>query len=245
MIRKYMWLFIAGFFSKVLPAQFNDSVTYYTGLNSTGTYNKTNDGGELYNLNNALKLSVRKKSVSLNSSSKWVYGKQKNILTNNDVSSALDFNLYKTLPHFYYWGLANYSSSYSLKQNHQLQGGLGIAYNFFDKPTANINISDGLVYEYSDVILTDSTNDIYSTWRNSLRLSFRWEIKNRVFINGAGYLQNSLNYGNDFIIKSDMSLGVKLRKWLSLTTSLSYNQISKTRRENLLITYGLLIEKYF
>lgn len=226
-------------------AQFSDSVTYYTGLNATGTYNRTNDGGELYNFNNAAKLSVRKKSVSLNSNTKWVYGKQNDLLTNNDFSSALDFNLYKTFPHFYYWGLANYTSSYSLKQNHQLQGGLGIAYNFIDKTNANINLSDGLIYEYSDVVLSDSTNDVYSTWRNSLRISFRWDIRNRIFVNGTGYLQHSLNYGDDYIIRSDLALGIKLRKWLSLTTALSYNEVSKTRQENLLITYGLLIEKYF
>lgn len=244
-MKKIITLLIGICLAKASVAQFSDSVTYYTGLNSTGTYNRTNDGGELYNLNNSARLSVRKKHVSLNSGTKWVYGKQKNTLTNNDFSSALDFNLYKTFPHFYYWGLANYASSYSLKQNHQLQGGLGIAYNFIDKPGANINVSDGLIYEYSDVVLTDSTNDIYSTWRNSFRLSFRWDIKSRVFINGMGYFQHSLDYGNDYIIRSDLSLGVRLKKWLSLTTSLSYNEVSKTRRQNLLITYGLLIEKYF
>lgn len=244
-MKKNSVFLIITFITKLASAQFSDSVTYYTGLNATGTYNKTNAGGELYNFNNAAKLSVRKKSVSLNSNTKWVYGKQSNVLTNNDFSSALDFNLYKSLPHFYYWGLANYTSSYSLKQNHQLQSGLGIAYNFIDKATANINVSDGLIYEYSDVILNDSTNEIYDTWRNSFRLSFRWEIRNRVFVNGVGYFQHSLNYGDDYIIRSDLGLGIRLKKWLSLTTSLSYNKVSKTQRENLLITYGLLIEKYF
>ncbi len=244
-MKKNSLLLIAACITKLLPAQFSDSVTYYTGLNATGTYNKTNDGGELYNFNNAAKLSVRKKSVSLNSNTKWVYGKQSNVLTNNDFSSALDFNLYKSLPHFYYWGLANYTSSYSLKQNHQLQGGLGLAYNIIDKTTAYLNLSDGLIYEYSDVNLNDSTNQIYDTWRNSFRLSFRWDIRSRVFVNGVGFFQHSLNYGDDYIIRSDLSLGVRLKKWLSLTTALSYNKVSKTQRENLLLTYGLLIEKYF
>jgi hypothetical protein len=244
-MKKYILIGIAGFFSKLLPAQFSDSVTYYTGLNSSGTYNKTNDGGELYNLNNALNLNIKKKSISLNSTSKWVYGKQNDILTNNDYSSTLDFNLYKTLPHFYYWGLANYNSSYSLKINNQLQGGLGIAYNLIDRENAKLNLSDGLIYEYNDVVLSDSSTEIYSTWRNSFRLSFRFDIRSRVFINSVSFFQNSLNYGDDYIIKSDNSLGIKLKKWLSLTTSLSYNKFSKTKRENLLITYGLLIEKYF
>lgn len=244
-MKKNSVLLIITFIARLASAQFSDSVTYYTGLNATGTYNKTDAGGELYNFNNSAKLSVRKKSVSLNSNTKWVYGKQNTVLTNNDFSSALDFNLYKSLPHFYYWGLANYTSSYSLKQNHQLQSGLGIAYNFIDKATANINVSDGLIYEYSDVILNDSTNEIYDTWRNSFRLSFRWDIPNRVFVNGVGYFQHSLNYGDDYIIRSDLGLGIRLKKWLSLTTSLSYNKVSKTQRENLLVTYGLLIEKYF
>ena len=244
-MKKSILILVITCLSNVLSAQFSDSVTYYTGLNATGTYNKTNDGGELYNFNNAARLSVRKKSVALNSNTKWVYGKQSDVLTNNDFSSALDFNLYKTFPHFYYWGLANYTSSFSLKQNHQLQGGLGIAYNFIDQEKANINVSDGLIYEYSDVILNDSTHEIYSTWRNSLRVSFRWDIRSRLFVNGVGYYQPSLNYGDDYIIRSDFALGIRLKKWLSLTTALSYNKVSKTQRENLLVTYGLVIEKYF
>ena len=226
-------------------AQFSDSVTYYTGLSATGIYNKTNDGGDVYNFNNALKLSIRKKSISLNSTSKWIYGKQDDVLTNNDVSSSLDFNLYKTLPHFYYWGLANYNKSYSLKLNDQYQAGLGIAYNIIDRPNATFNLSDGLIYEYSDITLSDTTRDLYSTMRNSFRISFKWDIKNLLFLNGTGFLQNSLNYGNDYIIKSDVGLGIKIRKWLSLTTSFSYNKVSKTRRENVFVTYGINIEKYF
>ncbi len=244
-MKKQCLIVLLAIASNSVMAQFSDSVTYYTGLTSTGTYNKTNDGGELYNVNNALKLSVKKKSVSLNSTNKWIYGKQNSVLTNNDFSSALDFNLYKTIPHFYYWGLANYNSSFSLKQNSQVQGGFGIAYNFIDDKNANFNISDGLIYEYSDITLADSVRDVYSTMRNSLRISFKLNLKNRFYINGVGFLQTSLNYGNDYIIKSDVGMGYKIRRWLSLTTAFSYNKVSKTQRENIFFTYGLSIEKYF
>jgi hypothetical protein len=48
------------------------------------------------------------------------------VLTNNDYSGSLGLNLYKTLRHAYYWGMANYNTSIPLLINHQLQAGLGI-----------------------------------------------------------------------------------------------------------------------
>lgn len=244
-VTKTFLIFILCFIAPTFLAQFSDSTTYYTGLNSSGTFNKTNIGGDLYNLNNSLKLGIKKKRVSLNSSSKWIYGKQNKILTNNDASSTLDFNLYKTIPHFYYWGLANYSTSYSLKVNHQWQTGIGVAYNFIDNIIANFNVSDGIIFEYSDVLVKDSDRNVYSTFRNSFRLSFKWNIKKLLFLTGTGYLQNSLNDSKDYIIKADLTLGLKIRRWLNLTANANYNKITKTNRENLFVTYGLTIQKYF
>src|SRR5687768_10957836 len=93
------------FFSVSAFTQYNDSVFHHIGYASTGLINRTNTGSS-YLLTNTLRFNVVKKSFSFNSSSSWMYGEQNKNLTNNDFSSTLDFNLYKTLPHFYYWGLA-------------------------------------------------------------------------------------------------------------------------------------------
>ncbi|RYZ95445.1 MAG: DUF481 domain-containing protein, partial [Sphingobacteriaceae bacterium] len=162
-------------------AQFNDSTHYHASYLSSGSINKTKDG-TAYLLNNGLKFNVKKKSVSLNFNNSWVYGRQRSNLTNNDFSTALDVNLYKTLPHFYYWGLANYNTSYSLKINNQLLTGLGIAYNFIDTKDAYLNVSNGVLYDKSDLFLTDTTRDIYHTYRNSFRLAFRFNVKERLVI---------------------------------------------------------------
>ncbi len=227
-----------------MSAQYSDSLQYYTGYISTGTFNKTNDNSS-YLINNMLKLGARRKDIALNSNSKWLYGEQNDDLTNNDVSSVWDVNLYKTFPHFYYWGLFNYNSTYSLKVNNQVQTGAGIAYNIIDKENLTVNLSDGILYEYSDVNLEDSTRHIYDISRNSFRLQIKWNIKDRLVFSGTGFLQNSLKDERDYIIKSDMSLSVKLRKWLSLTSSYSFNKMSKTNTENSFLTYGIMIEKYF
>lgn len=231
-------------FSNSSIAQFNDSTFYYFSLNANRSVTKTTDG-TTYLLNNGLKFSIKKKSVVLNSNNTWVYGAQQNKLVNNDFNSSLDFNIYKTLPHFYYWGLASYTSSYSLKIYNQAQVGAGIAYNIVDKPGFLLNVSEGILHERSDLNLGDTARDIYNTFRNSLRLRIRLKVNTIISFNTNNFLQNSLNYGDDYIIRSSSTLSFKMKKWLSLNTGLDYNKVSRTQKENLLFTYGLLVENYF
>lgn len=221
-------------------AQYTDSTFYHLNVMATGSLNETN-AGDAYLLNNSLNFGVKRKSIVLNTANNWLYGKQNGNLSNNDVNSTLNFNLYKTFPHFYYWGLANYTSSYSLKINHQLQTGLGIAYNIVDKENFYLNISDGILYETSN-IFTDSR---YDTYRNSLRLQYRWKLKELIVFEGNNFLQNSLSNNQDFIIRSVNKLGIQLRKWISFTTTLNYNRMNLTKSENLNLTYGITIDQYF
>lgn len=241
-----LYYLIISFFLLSLESkgQYSDSVFYYAGLISSGTFNKTVDNSS-YLINNALKFGLKKKSITLNSNNKWLYGNQDGELTNNDVSSTWDFNLYKTLAHFYYWGLLNYNTSFSLKINQQLMAGIGVAYNVIDKKSLLVNVSDGVLYDFSDINVNDTTREIYGTPRNSFRLQLKWNIGDKLVFSGNGFLQNSLQDGNDYIIKSDLSLSVKLRKWLSLTSTYSYNKMTRTSTENSFLTYGLTIERYF
>ncbi|MFD0767284.1 DUF481 domain-containing protein [Mucilaginibacter lutimaris] len=243
LLKIIFFLFIALTAGKA-QAQFTDSTHYHTAFLSSGSINKTNDG-TAYLLNNALKFNVKKKDVSLNFTNNWIYGKQNGNVSNNDFSTALDFNLYKTFPHFFYWGLANYNTSYSLKINNQLLAGAGIAYNFFDSPNTYLNISNGILFDKSDLMLANNVRNQYETYRNSLRLQFRFNIRDRVVIEGSNFLQNSLQSQSDYIIRSTTNLSFKLQKWLSLTTSLNYNRVNRTNSENLLFTYGLTVEKWF
>lgn len=224
-------------------AQFNDSTFYHINYTSTGVLNKTNDNNSFL-LTNALRFNVSKKSVTVNFNTTWLYGEQRQALTNNDLSSTLDFNLYKSIPHFYYWGLASFDKSYSLKINHRLQAGLGGAYNVIDQKNAFFGISDGILYEQSD-LQQPTGRDKYETLRNSFRLRFRWVILDRLVLDGTNFLQNSLSKKNDYIIKAVDNVSVKLTTWFSLTASFNYNKINRTNRESLLMTYGVTIDKYF
>jgi hypothetical protein len=227
----------------VANSQFNDSVHHYISYGSTGIINKTNDA-DSYVLTNVLRFNINKKKVRLNSTNSWIYGEQQKTLSNNDFTSTLDFNLYKTRQ-FYYWGLANYDKSYSLKIIDRLQAGLGVAYSIIDTTNTFINISDGILFETSNLKLNDTTNYANKIFRNSFRFRYRFVIKQIVVLDGATFLQNSLSDKNDYIIKSVNSLAIKLRKWLSFTTSATFNRMQLTRRENLLLTFGLTAEKYF
>lgn len=225
-------------------AQFNDSTHYHVKFATTGIINRTNDA-KSFVLNNALGFQVNKEKLTINSSNAWIYGRQGSRLTNNDFSTALNVDYLKNRQRLYYWGLVTFTSSYSLKINHQLQGGAGIGYNFLNKEQAELVVSDGLLYETSDLTLPQGGDDRYQTVRNSLRIKYRWVINNLVMLEGMHFWQPSLERFDDYIIRSNSALSIKLRKWLSLTTALTYNKLSRTNRENLLVNFGLSAEKYF
>ena len=227
-----------------VKAQFSDSVRNFVNFTGTGTFNRTGDG-VTYLLNNGLKYSVRQKSFVMNSTSLWVYGNTPEKLTNNDFTTALDFNLYKTFPHFYYWGLVNFTSSFSLKINQQMQTGLGIAYRFIDKERTMLSVSNGILFERSSIVNEISDNFEYQTFRNSLRVQYRTKIKEIITFNGSAFYQPSLSYFSDYIITANATLGFKIWKWLSLTTTCNFNKVTRTNRENVIFTYGLVFERYF
>lgn len=224
--------------------QFSDSIHYYGKFSSTGSINTTQDG-RAYLLNNSFKLGVSKKKVVLNASGGWVFGEQDNVKTNNDFTSALDFSLLRGVKKLYYWGLATYDKSYSLKINDRFQAGAGVAYNVVDRKGAYLSMSDGILFENSDLFLEDTIRDVYHTYRNSFRLAYKFVIHDIVVIDGTHFLQNSLTHGNDYNIRSTSALSILLRKWLSITAAMTYNKLNRTGRENLLFNYGLTIEKYF
>src|SRR4051812_40056823 len=103
-------------------AQFNDSVTHNLGYSATGIINQTNDGNSFV-LNSAAKYNIHKKNKFFNSSASLIYGRQNGQLTNNDYNATMDFDIFGHLPRLYYWGLANYDNSFSLKINNRFQGG--------------------------------------------------------------------------------------------------------------------------
>ncbi|MVN23364.1 DUF481 domain-containing protein [Mucilaginibacter arboris] len=241
---RLMLLLGSIFWFTTVRAQFNDSTHYHTSYASTGSINRTNDGSS-YLLNNAFKFNIKNKRTTLNFNNSWVYGRSNGNLTNNDFSSSLDFDLNKQKSHFYYWGLANYNTSFSLKINNQLLAGLGVAYNILDKKNAMVNVSDGALYDLSNLYISSTENDVYDTYRNSFRLNFRFAVRDLFVIDGNNFLQNSVETKSDYIIRSTTNLSFKLRKWLAFTTSFNYNRVNRTHSENVLLNYGLTMEKYF
>jgi hypothetical protein len=116
---------------------------------------------------------------------------------------------------------------------------------FCKKPNFNFEVSDSFVFEPSD--LTDPVigRDVYQTVRNSLRVKYRWSYNNTFILEGTNICQPSMLSLKDYIIRLNNKLSVKLNKWLAINATMTYNKISRTNRENLLLTYGLTIEDYF
>ena len=225
-------------------SQFNDSTNYFLNYTSTGIINKTNEGNS-YVLNNSIKFNIYRNSISLNTTNSWIYGNQAGNLTNNDFVSIADLNLFKNHRHIYYWALANYEKSYSLKTNYRMQVGGGIGYYVIDRKNFVLQISDGILYEKSDLFDTEAGDNDYETARNSFRVKFRYVFGEIATLDNTNFLQHAFSDRKDYIIKSNTTLAIKLKKWLSFTVALNYNKLNITKRENLLCNFGLTFEKYF
>jgi hypothetical protein len=244
MMHKYLWL-LFSLTASLASAQFNDTVNYYIRHSSTGVVNKTNDRNAFL-LHNNLRFSVYRKNISINTNNTWIYGEQQRIISNNDFGSTLDCDLYKSVKHIYYWGLLNYEKSLSLRIANRLQAGLGIGYYALDRENFVVQLSNGILYETSDLYAQEQTvSNGYETFRNSFRLKFRFLVGDVVTLDGVDFIQHSLRDRKDYIIRSNTNLSVKLYKWISLTVSVSYNKLNESGRENFLLNYGLTLEKYF
>lgn len=244
MVRKFTFLITVIFFCKISFCQFSDSVHHHFSFGSTGIYNQTKDL-KSFVLNNKASYEINEKKLSISASGSWVYGQQQKQLSNSDWSASANLDYLKDVQKFYYWALVNYDKSFSLAINYRFQAGGGIGYTFVKTPVLNLSVTDGLMYETSD--LTDKVfgKDIYQTVRNSLRIKYRWSYKNTFILTGTNFIQPSLISIDDYILKFNNQLSVKLNKWLALAATLDYNKISRTNRENLLLTFGVMVDEYF
>lgn len=219
--------------------QTKDTAIYYINHASTGIVNRTNTSNSFL-FNNNLKFNITKMKVAMNSTHNWAYGEQQSKVTNNDFSSTVDFNLLKKVQKIYYWGLLTFDKSYSLKIDKRVQAGVGIAYNIVNRDNLIFVVSDGILYENSD--LYDKLP--YQIARNSFRIKFKYAITNFLSIDGSDFLQHALGDAEDYILKSNTNMGIKIRKWLSFTTSVNYNKLNLTQNENFLLTFGFAVDTY-
>jgi hypothetical protein len=241
MIVIYLFMMqLAGF------AQFNDTVNYYANFSGTGNLNRTNTTGSTYLLNNALQFQVSKKKFSINSMANHVYGKNPTSKTNDDFLGILNLDILKGVQQFYYWALTSYEKSFSLKLDKRFQAGAGVGYTFVNTTNANLEVSDGVLFETADLSISDEKGQTsYQTVRNSLRLKYRFIIKEIFRLDGINFYQPSFSDGSDYILKLNANFSIKLYKWLNFTTSFNYNRQNITSTENLFLSYGLSMEKYF
>ncbi len=226
-------------------AQYSDTTHYHVNLTSTGSINRATNVNT-YLLNNALSLGLKKNNVDVSANNGWIYGKSNGDLTNNDYSAIINVDLHTKADKIYYWGLVNYNTSYSLKINAQLLTGGGLAYNIIQdkKNNAWLNVSDGILYDKSDIVV-DTTRQIYHTWRNSFRLQFRFTFLKLVTVSSSSFLQSSFIRASDYIFRTNNNLAVKLNKWVNFTAAFNYNNENRTVSQNLLLTYGLTFDRYF
>ena len=225
-------------------SQFTDSARHFVGYSGTGIVNST-ETTHSYVFRNNLQAGITGRNMSANGSFTWVYGKLNKVKSNNDYETAVDVDYRIDSNRFKVWLLGTYDKSLSLKINKRYQVGSGLSYDVFKQNNNRINLSDGLLYESSDLILPTNENDVYHTWRNSLRVKYVFHIKDIFEVSGIHFLQNSLSDKNDYNIRSQSALSVKVFKWVSITTAITYNKLNRLNRENFLLTIGVGMRKYF
>jgi hypothetical protein len=225
-------------------AQVADSSRYHFVLSSTGIINRTNSVRTNV-FNNNFQADVNGGKFSFNTAISWIYGKQNKMKSNDDYYFIMDLNYRIDSSRFVVWALGNYEKSYSLQLANRAQFGSGLSYDIFNRDNNRLNISDGILYETSDVLLPDSSKNHYQTFRNSFRLKYRFQLIDRISLTGVHFIQNSLSLRNDYIVKTNLSIALKVYKWVNFTTALTYNKVNRVKRENILFTLGLSIDKRF
>ena len=244
MLQKIILILSSLLYSLLSFCQLNDSVHHHFSFSSNGVFNQTKDLTSFV-LNNSAGYEINQKKIALNTGVSWIYGTQNQQLSNNDVSAAANVDYLKDVQSLYYWGLVNFDESYSLKINYRFQSGAGVGYTLIKRPDFNFEVSDGFVFETSDLTDPFIGRDGYQTVRNSLRIKYRWSYNNTFILEGTDFYQPSMLSVKDYIIRFSNRLSVKLNKWLAINATMNYNKISRTNRENLLLTYGLTVEDYF
>ena len=222
-----------------------DSTRLVLGFKGTGNINKTSTGSSLV-FHNALRFGLDRPKWTLNANSSWIYGQTQVRKTNNDFLFIVDADLFKSSRRLYYWGLAAYEKSFSLKILDRFQAGAGVGFHLLRKERAQLVLSDGPLFEDSYLREPDKYGRTrYETLRNSFRLKYRFEPKPFLILEGVNFLQNSFSDGQDYIIRTSNSLGIRINPWLALTSSVTYNRLNLTGTENFVFTYGLAVEKKF
>ena len=225
-------------------AQLSDTTRYYFEYAGTGIINNT-EISHSYIFRNAVGADFKIGDWYLNNDLSFIYGKANHLKTNKDIQGVIDLNYKKKSTEYVIWVLATYDKSYSLKINKRLQYGGGLSYNILNKNNNRINISDGILREESNLLMKTGENDIYQTWRNSLRLKYSFHIKEVFTISGMHFIQHSFSEKSDYNIRSQSELSLRLYKWVSFTTSVIFNKINRLQTENFLLTVGLSARKSF
>jgi hypothetical protein len=243
-MKKLTLFFVCWFFILGSYAQFSDSARHFVGYTGTGIINST-ETTHSYVFRNVLQAGFNYGTTSGSAMFGWVYGKLNKLRSNNDYESAVDLDYRIDSSRFKVWVLGTYDKSLSLKINKRLQAGSGLSYDVFRKNNNRLNISDGILFESSDLLLPGDVNDVYHTLRNSLRVKYSFHFRELVQLSGVHFLQNSFSDGNDYNIRSQSALSVKIFSIVSFTTAVTYNKINRLNRENFLLTVGLGLQKYF
>lgn len=220
---------------------------------ATGSLNKTtSDVINVYNTN--IRYGYTIENAEFNASAKWIYGSKTAGLSNNDVILSIDGNrFHKRIKKFNTWVLGSFTSSYSLNIFSQFQAGVGVAYKitFLEKErettektrkhtdAISLRMSNGIIYEQSNVINAESKQELYNVFRNSLRVQLQAQAWDKVELSGTFYWQPVLNNLRDRNIILDIALGFKIANNIKFDTRLGYNYISRTAKENLTLTYGV------
>lgn len=243
-MKTFLLSICCGLVIPISHAQFTDSARHFVSYSGTGIINNT-ETTHSHVFRNVFQAGFNYGSTAGNGMFGWVYGKLNKIRSNNDYESAIDIDYRIDNTKFKVWVLGTYDKSLSLKINKRVQTGSGLSYDVYRKNNNRLNISDGILYESSDLLLPGDVNDVYQTWRNSLRVKYTVHINELLQLAGTHFLQNSFSDGNDYNIRSQSALSVKIFSFVSFTTAVTYNKINRLDRENFLLTVGLAMQKYF
>ncbi len=230
----FRFLFLLLFFPLFVSAQQEepkDTTEFSYKIGISGYYNRTSTSDALIsNYNGNLTRVSNKTDCSL--STTYLWGVSNNILSNDDFFGNLFLDFRKKKKTFI-WTMSQFDRSFSLNIRYRVQTGGGLGFYLLRDENNTISITNGFLYDASNI------NDVV---RNSCRLKISKKHKHYKF-ETVGFYQPALSDEEDYIIKINTSLDIKIKHHTYLQFVFQNNQSTKTNKSNLLYTIGINYQK--
>ncbi|NNK73182.1 MAG: DUF481 domain-containing protein [Flavobacteriaceae bacterium] len=252
-MKKILYCFL--FFPIMLSGQINESDTlnFKTRLSLTGFWQGGNVETLIFRANSELSFKPWKKSVFKTNNS-YVYqefGKEK---ADEDILS-LNFLYFNPERKIYPLVLGFFSTNFRREIGYRYLLGAGVTFQILKKKEHWLKLSVSTEYEHTEFDTDNFNRPEYdgnqsiNTYRGTIWLNGRYQLfKGKLVFGHESYFQPSLEKGNNFRYRTDLSLELPI--WKFLNFKINYLQsfesvvVENQKQGDRVLTFGFTVKTY-